>query len=122
MIFFQTKIDEESIVSSTGALSLSSVPSSMVVIGAGVIGLELGSVWCRLGSKVTAVEYMSSIGGAGIDAEISKNFQRILTKQGLKFKLGMKVMGAEKKDGGIVVTCESAKDAKKEEVSPSRSG
>jgi len=97
-------------------LSLSSVPSSMVVIGAGVIGLELGSVWSRLGTQVTAVEYLTSIGGAGIDAEISKNFQRLLTKQGLKFKLGMKVMGAERKNGGITVMCESAKDAKKEEI------
>jgi len=116
MQFKGIDIDEETIVSSTGALSLSSVPSSMVVIGAGVIGLELGSVWSRLGTQVTAVEYLTSIGGAGIDAEVSKNFQRLLTKQGLKFKLGMKVMGAERKNGGITVMCESAKDAKKEEI------
>jgi len=103
-------------VSSTGALSLSSVPSSMVIIGAGVIGLELGSVWSRLGTQVTAVEYLTSIGGAGIDAEVSKTFQRLLTKQGMKFKLGMKVMGAERKGDGISVICETVKDSKKEEV------
>lgn len=62
-----------------------------MVIGAGVIGLELGSVWSRLGSEVTAVEFLGSIGGVGIDGEISKNFQRILAKQGMKFKLETKV-------------------------------
>jgi len=111
------EIDEETIVSSTGALSLSQVPSSMVVIGAGVIGLELGSVWSRLGSQVTAVEFLGSIGGIGIDSEIAKNFQRILTKQGLKFKLQTKVTGARKEGGRVIVSIEAVKDpSKKEEI------
>lgn len=60
----------------------------MLVIGAGVIGLELGSVWCRLGADVTAIDFLDVIGGVGMDGEVSKSFQKILTKQGLKFKLG----------------------------------
>ena len=71
-----------------------------------------GSVWSRLGSQVTAVEFMPSIGGMGIDAEISKNFQRILQKQGLKFKLNTKVMGATRNGDKLVVAVESAKDGK----------
>jgi len=111
------EIDEETIVSSTGALSLKKVPDRLVLIGAGVIGLELGSVWGRLGSKVTAVEFLNSIGGLGIDAEVSKNFQRILAKQGMAFKLGHKVMGATKTSSGITVSVENAKDpSKKEEI------
>lgn len=88
----------------------------MVVIGAGVIGLELGSVWSRLGSEVTAVEFLGSIGGAGIDGEVSKQFQKILEKQGLKFKLGTKVMAAAKTGGGVSVSVESVKDGAKEEL------
>lgn len=110
------EIDEETIVSSTGALSLKQVPKRMVVIGAGVIGLELGSVWSRLGTEVIAVEFLSSIGGAGIDAEVSKSFQKILTKQGLKFKLGTKVTGATKHGGGVTVSVESVKDGAKEDI------
>jgi len=75
----------------------------------------LGSVWSRLGSEVTAVEFLGSIGGVGIDAEISKNFQRILGKQGMKFKLETKVMGAQKSGGSITVQLQSAKDAAKTE-------
>lgn len=108
------EVDEKTIVSSTGALSLERVPEKMIVIGAGVIGLELGSVWSRLGSQVTAVEFMSSIGGQGIDAEVSKTFQRILAKQGMKFKLNTKVTKAEKVDGKIEVEVEDAKSGKKE--------
>ncbi|MCL4129605.1 UNVERIFIED_CONTAM: hypothetical protein GTU68_018243 [Idotea baltica] len=104
--------DEEVIVSSTGALKLAKVPEKMVLIGAGVIGLELGSVWSRLGAEVTAVEFMPTIGGLGIDEEISKAFQRILTKQGIKFKLGTKVMGATKSGDKVTVSVESVKDAK----------
>jgi len=111
------EIDEETIVSSTGALSLKKVPDSIVLIGAGVIGLELGSVWSRLGSKVTAVEFLNSIGGLGIDAEMAKNFQRILKKQGINFKLQTKVIGATKRDGRVVVSVEAVKDpSKKEEI------
>uniref|UniRef100_A0A3Q2CSI8 Dihydrolipoyl dehydrogenase, mitochondrial n=1 Tax=Cyprinodon variegatus TaxID=28743 RepID=A0A3Q2CSI8_CYPVA len=114
-LFKQNKIDEESIVSSTGALSLKKVPEDLIVIGAGVIGVELGSVWQRLGSKVTAVEFLGHVGGMGIDMEISKNFQRILQKQGLKFKLNTKVMGATKRpDGKIDVTVEAAAGGKNE--------
>uniref|UniRef100_A0A669CQP4 Dihydrolipoyl dehydrogenase, mitochondrial n=1 Tax=Oreochromis niloticus TaxID=8128 RepID=A0A669CQP4_ORENI len=109
------QIDEETIVSSTGALSLKKVPEELIVIGAGVIGVELGSVWQRLGAKVTAVEFLGHVGGMGIDMEISKNFQRILQKQGLKFKLGTKVMGATKRpDGKIDVAVEAAAGGKSE--------
>ncbi|CAJ0576781.1 unnamed protein product, partial [Mesorhabditis spiculigera] len=104
-------IDEKTIVSSTGALSLKEVPKKMIVIGAGVIGLELGSVWQRLGAEVTAIEFLGSIGGAGIDQE------RSLTKQGFKFKLNTKVMGATQNGSEISVDIEGAKDGKKEQLS-----
>jgi len=111
------EIDEEQIISSTGALSLKAVPEKLVIIGAGVIGLELGSVWSRLGSKVTAVEFLGQIGGQGIDLEMAKTFQRILTKQGLGFKLATKVTGARKVDRRVIVSVESVKDpSKKEEI------
>merc|ERR1719429_622611 len=93
------EVDEETIVSSTGALSLKKVPEKMILIGAGVIGVELGSVWSRLGTQVTAVEFLGHVGGMGIDMDVSKQFQRIMTKRGIKFKLNTKVMGA-KKEGG----------------------
>lgn len=89
----------------------------MVVIGAGVIGVELGSVWQRLGSEVTAVEFLDNIGGVGIDLEIAKTTQRSLTKQGLKFKLGHKVTFATKQsDGSIKVSVEKVKTGKVEEI------
>lgn len=111
------EVDEKTIVSSTGALSLDKVPGKFVVIGAGVIGLELGSVWGRLGSDVTAVEFMPTIGGVGIDLEVSKAFQKILAKQGMKFKLGTKVTGAKRSGSSIIVSVENAKDpSKKEEL------
>uniref|UniRef100_A0A8C7UPS3 Dihydrolipoyl dehydrogenase, mitochondrial n=1 Tax=Oncorhynchus mykiss TaxID=8022 RepID=A0A8C7UPS3_ONCMY len=114
-LFKQNKVDEETVVSSTGALDLKKVPEHLIVIGAGVIGVELGSVWQRLGSKVTAVEFLGHVGGLGIDMEISKNFQRILQKQGIKFKLGTKVMGATKRpDGQIDVAVEAAAGGKNE--------
>ncbi|MGO4707080.1 dihydrolipoyl dehydrogenase [Microvirga sp. 2MCAF38] len=99
------EIDEKIIVSSTGALELSSVPKRLVVIGAGVIGLELGSVWRRLGSDVTVVEYLDRI-LPGMDADVAKNFQRMLTKQGFQFKLGSKVTKAEKTGKGVTLTVE----------------
>lgn len=89
----------------------------MVVIGAGVIGLELGSVWSRLGAEVTAVEFLGNIGGAGIDLDIAKQFQRILTKQGIKFKLNTKVTGATKTGGKVHVNIEPAKGGNSETVS-----
>jgi dihydrolipoamide dehydrogenase len=100
-------IDEETIVSSTGALALTSVPKRLLVVGGGYIGLELGSVWKRLGSEVTVVEFLDRI-TPGLDGEIGKSFQRILGKQGLKFQLSTKVVGVEKTSGGLKVTVEPA--------------
>ncbi|KAI8917412.1 hypothetical protein BC831DRAFT_484984 [Entophlyctis helioformis] len=94
-------VDEESIVTSTGALSLTKVPEKMIVIGGGVIGLELGSVWSRLGAETTVVEYMGAI-GAGMDADLAKSFQKTLQKQGMKFKLSTKVISATKLPNGQV--------------------
>ena len=88
-------IDEKDILSSTGALSLSSVPKSLTVIGGGYIGLEMGSVWSRLGAEVTVVEYLDHI-TPGMDREVSKEFQKILSKQGIKFKLNTKVTSVKK--------------------------
>ncbi|XP_064607210.1 dihydrolipoyl dehydrogenase, mitochondrial-like [Liolophura sinensis] len=111
------EFDEKTIISSTGALSLEKVPEKMVLIGAGVIGVELGSVWQRLGAQVTCVEFLGHAGGLGIDMEIAKNFQRILAKQGLKFKMNTKVTGAQKVgDNLIKVDIEGVKDSKKEEL------
>lgn len=110
------EVDEERIVSSTGALKLASVPEKMIIIGAGVIGVELGSVWSRLGSEVTAVEFLGHVGGMGIDAEISKMFQRICIKQGLKFKLQTKVTSASRIGDKVKITVEGVKDGKVEEM------
>jgi len=110
------EIDETRVVSSTGALDLQEVPKKMLVIGAGVIGLELGSVWSRLGSDVTVVEFMGGIGGAGIDGAVAKQFQKILTKQGLKFKLNTKVVGLEKTDEILKLNVESSKGGKEEQL------
>jgi dihydrolipoamide dehydrogenase len=101
-------VDEERIVSSTGALALKSVPKKLIVVGAGVIGLELGSVWRRLGAEVTVVEFLDRITPT-VDAEISTAFQRVLKKQGVKFELGHKVAGVEKLRDGLQVTIEPAK-------------
>jgi len=101
-------IDEKRIVSSTGALELSSVPKHLVVIGGGYIGLEMGSVWRRLGAEVTVVEFLDRI-VPGMDGEIAKQFQRILTKQGLRFRLGMKVTGAKAGNDSVTLTLEPAK-------------
>ncbi len=102
------EIDEERIVSSTGALELSKVPGKMVVIGGGVIGLELGSVWRRLGSEVIVVEYLDHI-LPGMDAEVQKTGKRILKKQGMKFHTGHKVTGVEKLKSKLKVTMEPSK-------------
>lgn len=100
------KIDEKTVVSSTGALELDVVPTKMLVIGAGVIGLELGSVWRRLGAKVHVVEFLDRI-LPGMDADVAKQFQRILKKQGMSFQLGTKVTGvAANASGGHSVTVE----------------
>ncbi|NNE85834.1 MAG: dihydrolipoyl dehydrogenase [Alphaproteobacteria bacterium] len=99
--------DEERIVTSTGALSLSAVPKHLVVVGAGYIGLEMGSVWARLGAKVTVVEFLDRI-TPGMDGEVAKNFQRILGKQGFEFRLGTKVTGAEKLKSKVKLSLEPA--------------
>ncbi len=91
-------VDEDTVVTSTGALTLKKIPKTMVVIGAGVIGLEMGSVYARLGTQVTVVEYLDAI-TPGMDGEVAKSFQRILTKQGFKFILGAAVQGVEVKGG-----------------------
>ena len=102
------EIDEKQVVSSTGALELDKVPGKMIVVGGGVIGLELGSVWARLGAEVTVVEFMDKILGP-MDGDVSKQFQRILKKQGLEFKLSSKVTGVAKNGEGLEVTVEPAK-------------
>ncbi|MBL8549962.1 MAG: dihydrolipoyl dehydrogenase [Hyphomonadaceae bacterium] len=102
------KIDEQQIVSSTGALALPEIPKRLVVIGAGYIGLELGSVWRRLGSEVTVVEFLDRITPT-MDGEISSQFLRILKKQGLTFELGMKVVAIEKKSGELAIVIEPSK-------------
>ena len=101
------ELDERQVVSSTGALELKKVPATMIVVGAGVIGLELGSVWRRLGADVTVVEYLDRI-LPGTDLDVAKQFQKILTKQGFKFILGSKVTALEKSDNGCSVTIELA--------------
>lgn len=100
-------IDEKRIVSSTGALELSEVPEHLVVIGGGVIGLELGAVWMRLGSKVTVIEYMDKI-LATMDGELSKEMTKIMTKQGMVFKTSTKVSKAEADKKGVILTLEPA--------------
>ena len=101
-------VDEKTVVTSTGAIELTAVPKDLLVVGAGVIGLEIGSVWSRLGAKVTVVEYLDRI-LPGMDDEIAKQFQRILQKQGFEFHLGSKVTKVETgKKGGATVTVEPA--------------
>ncbi|MDU1667744.1 MAG: dihydrolipoyl dehydrogenase, partial [Bradyrhizobium sp.] len=109
------EIDEKRIVSSTGALSLDKIPSSLLVVGAGVIGLELGSVWRRLGAKVTVVEFLDRI-LPGMDLEIAKQFQRILEKQGFAFKLGAKVTGVDTSGATLAATIEPAAGGAAEKI------
>ncbi len=108
-------VNEKDIVSSTGALTLESVPKRLLVIGAGYIGLEMGSVWRRLGSQVTVVEYLDRI-TPGLDGEVAKNFQRILSRQGIAFKLGAKVVGVERKNGALQVAIEPAAGGARETI------
>jgi dihydrolipoamide dehydrogenase len=105
------EVDEKTIVTSTGALELDKVPGHLVVIGGGVIGLELGSVWRRLGAEVTVVEFLDRL-IPGNDGEIAKQFERILGRQGIKFRLSTKVTKAEKTEKGVTLTVESVKDGK----------
>ena len=101
------EIDEKQIVTSTGALELQSVPRHLAVIGGGYIGLEMGSVWRRLGSEVTVIEFMDRI-VPGMDLEVGKHFQRLLGKQGFKFRLGTKVVGARKSANGVSLNMQAA--------------
>jgi dihydrolipoamide dehydrogenase len=108
-------IDEKNIVSSTGALKFSSVPKNLIVIGGGYIGLEMGSVWSRLGSNVTVLEFLDFI-TPGMDREISNEFQKILTKQGIQFKLNNKVTGIKNTDDKVYVEFINNKTLKKEKL------
>jgi dihydrolipoamide dehydrogenase len=108
-------VDEQRIVTSTGALELEKVPGHLVVVGGGYIGLEMGSVWRRLGAEVTVIEFLDRI-VPGMDNEIAMAFQRILQRQGFKFRLGMKVTGATTRADGVTVTVEPAKGGAAETI------
>ncbi len=108
-------VDEQRIITSTGGLELDAVPKRLAVIGAGYIGLELGSVWRRLGAEVTVIEFLDRI-VPGMDAEVAKSFERILTRQGLKFRLGMKVTGARQGNDGVTLSVEPRDGGVAEEV------
>lgn len=110
------EIDEKRVVTSTGALALQKVPEKMIVIGGGIIGLEMGSVWSRLGAKVTVVEFLDQIGGPGMDAEISKQALKLLKKQGVDFKLSTKVVTGDKSGETVKLEVDSAKGGKPETV------
>ncbi|KAF5724974.1 dihydrolipoyl dehydrogenase [Fusarium mundagurra] len=110
------EIDEKRVVTSTGAIALEQVPETMTVIGGGIIGLEMASVWSRLGSKVTIVEFLGQIGGPGMDTEIAKNTQKILKKQGLEFKLNTKVVSGDKSGDKVKLEVDSAKGGKPESI------
>jgi dihydrolipoamide dehydrogenase len=109
------EVDEKKIVTSTGALELKKVPKKLVVIGGGVIGLEMGVVWRRLGAEVEVIEFLDKILPT-MDAELSKTMQRTLKKQGFSFRLGTKVTGAETTRSGVNLTVEPAKGGKAEQV------
>ena len=109
------EIDEKTIVTSTGALTLEKIPETMTVIGAGVIGLELGSVYARLGTKITVIEFLDRI-LPGMDAETAKAFQRLLEKQGFTFKLGHKVTSAKAANTGVTLTVEPSAGGAAEET------
>jgi dihydrolipoamide dehydrogenase len=109
------EIDEDRIVSSTGALSLDAVPKHLVVVGGGYIGLEMGSVWRRLGSKVTVVEFLDSI-VPNMDQEVGKALHKTLEKQGMEFKLGTKVTAAKTAKSQVTLTVEPAKGGAAEEI------
>jgi dihydrolipoamide dehydrogenase len=106
-------VDEKQIVTSTGALELSTLPGTMIVIGGGVIGLEMASVWSRLGTKVTVVEYMDRI-LPGMDGDVIKEMQKVLTKQGMELKLSSKVTSAKTDKKGVTLTVEPAQGGKAE--------
>ncbi|KAK0648787.1 hypothetical protein B0T16DRAFT_119842 [Cercophora newfieldiana] len=110
------EIDEQRVITSTGAIALEKVPEKMVVIGGGIIGLEMASVWSRLGSQVTVVEFLDQIGGPGMDTEIAKSAQKILKKQGIIFKTGTKVVSGDKTGELVKLEVDSAKGGKPETI------
>jgi dihydrolipoamide dehydrogenase len=109
------EIDEKNVVSSTGALSFEKVPKKLAVIGGGYIGLEMGSVWSRLGSDVTVIEFLDYI-TPGMDREVSNEFQKILTKQGIKFKMGSKVNAVSSKGDTVTINYTDIKNSKEEKI------
>ena len=109
------EIDEKNIISSTGALSLKEVPKKLAIIGGGYIGLEMGSVWSRLGSEVTVIEYLDHI-TPGMDREISSEFKKILTKQGIKFKMSSKVNTVKNSGTGVLINFTDIKNSKNENL------
>ena len=109
------EINEKNVVSSTGALSFDKVPKKLAVIGGGYIGLEMGSVWSRLGSEVTVIEYLDYI-TPGMDREISNEFQKILTKQGIKFQMGSKVNNVNSKGDSVTISYTELKNSKEEKI------
>lgn len=110
------EIDEKKIVSSTGALALEKLPKKLVVIGAGYIGLEMGTVWSRLGTEVEVVEYLPRI-LPGMDLEVANKFKAMLTKQGLKFHLGTAVKSAKSSRSGVTLTVADAKTGEEQDIS-----
>ena len=111
------EVDEKRVITSTGAIALEKVPESMIVIGGGIIGLEMASVWSRLGSKVTVVEFLGQIGGPGMDAEIAKATQKVLKKQGIEFKINTKVVSGDTSGEKVKLEVDAAKGGKAESVS-----
>ena len=109
------EIDEKNIISSTGALSLKKVPKKLAVIGGGYIGLEMGSVWSRLGSEVTVIEYLDHI-TPGMDREISDEFKKILSKQGINFKMSSKVNNVQSTSSGVSINYTDLKNSKEETI------
>ncbi|CAI5755881.1 unnamed protein product [Candida verbasci] len=109
------EIDEERIVTSTGILSLKDIPKRLAIIGGGIIGLEMASVYARLGSKVTVIEFMNAI-GAGMDGEVAKSTQKLLAKQGLDFKLGTKVISGTREGEVVKIEVEDVKSGKKSDL------
>ncbi|KAG9250146.1 dihydrolipoyl dehydrogenase precursor [Emericellopsis atlantica] len=108
------EIDEKRVITSTGAIALEKVPETMVVIGGGIIGLEMASVWSRLGAKVTVVEFLGQIGGPGMDTEIAKATQKLLKKQGLEFKLNTKVLSGDTSGDKVKLNVDATKGGKEE--------
>ncbi|KAK3724444.1 dihydrolipoamide dehydrogenase precursor [Vermiconidia calcicola] len=106
------EIDEKKVVTSDGAIAFNEVPKKMIVIGGGIIGLEMGSVWSRLGAEVTVVEFLSSIGGPGMDLDLAKSSQKFLTKQGMKFMMNTKVTNGDASGEGVKLEVEAAKGGK----------